>query len=223
MKYVLIISIALLALSCKDKNDGIIIYGHEYFPIDQGKYVSYDVMDIVHDDPSAVHDTDYYQIKEVIGEIEIDGEGDETQKLYRYIRQADTLSWGLKDVWIVKKTTRSVEVVEENQRKIKMAFSISYDQYWDCNGLNNLDAEQCYYSNIYLPISVGGLDYDSSVVVEHEDFTSYIEVLRSYEVYALNIGKIQSVNRDIEISNGDTLDVYKGTELFYTAFDYGTE
>ena len=31
------------------------------------------------------------------------------------------------------------------------------------------------------------------------------------------------IYRDIEITNGDTSDVYKGTELFYTAFDYGTE
>jgi hypothetical protein len=223
VKLFLIISLVVLTISCKKENDGDIIYGYEYFPDEEGKYVSYDVMDIVHDDPSEVHDTDFFQIKEVIGEIEIDGEGDETKKLYRYIRQSDTLSWALKDVWIIKKTNRSVEVVEENQRKIKMAYSISYDQYWDCNALNTLDAEQCYYDNVYMPISVGGFDHDSSVIVEHQDFTSYIEVLRSYEVYAPRIGKILSVKRDLEISNGDTLDIYKGTELFYTAFDWGTE
>ena len=223
MKKLLLIPFVLIVISCKKDNDQDIIYGYEYFPVEEGRYVSYDVMDIIHDDPSNVHDTSLYQIKEQIGEIEIDGEGAVTNKLYRYHRLADTLSWSLQDVWIIKKTSRSVEVVEENQRKIKMAFSISYDQYWDCNSLNNFDSEQCYYDNIYQPLNLSGIDYDSTVVVENQDFNSYIEVIRSYEVYAKYIGKIQSVLRDIEISNGDTLDVYKGSELFYTAFDYGIE
>jgi hypothetical protein len=213
----------LLMISSCEKTDETIIYGDHYFPADSGRYVIYDVMAIVHDDPSNVHDTARFQIKETIGEEVMDLEGDPTRKLYRYIRNDDTLNWELKDVWVIKKTGRSVEVVEENQRKIKMAFSISYDQYWDGNALNNLADEQCYYTHIYEPISVGSLDYDSSVVVEHQNFLSYIEYLRSYEVFAPNIGKIQSYYKDIEINAGDTLNVEKGTELFYDAVEFGKE
>ena len=219
---IIFLSLIVIFSSCK-KGDDTIIYGDHYFPADSGRYVIYDVMSIIHDDPSEVHDTTLFQIKEIVGEELIDNEGEPTRKLYRYIRDNDTLNWSLKDVWVIKKTGRSVELVEENQRKIKMAFSISYDQYWDCNALNNLDAEQCYYSNIYQPISVGSMDYDSSVVVEHQNFLSYIEYLRSYEVYAPNVGKIQSYFKDIEINNGDTLQVQKGTELFYEAVTFGKE
>lgn len=216
--FLLLISITIIA--CKKDNNGI-VYGFQYFPIDSGKYVVYDVVDIIHDDLSAVHDTDYYQIREVIGEEDIDLEGETFNKMYRYKRESDTLNWWLKDVWVVKKSNRSVEVVEENDRVIKLAFSISYDQYWDCNALNNEDSEQCYYRNIYEARTVGTNDFDSTVVVEHHDNLNAIEFMRFYEIYAANVGRVKTVNKDLEISGTDTLSILKGTELFYTAVSWG--
>ncbi|MEX1000869.1 MAG: hypothetical protein WDZ35_02010 [Crocinitomicaceae bacterium] len=218
--YTLLFFILILFTACK-KDEPAIIYGYQYFPIDSGKYVTYDVVDIFHDEILLKHDTNNYQIKEVMGEEDIDLEGEPFRKLYRYIRENDSLNWQLKDVWVVKKTARSVEVVEENKRRIKMAFSISYDQYWDGNALNADEEEQCYYRDIYKPITVGTIDYDSSVVVEHQDFTSFIEYNRFYEVYAPNVGRIKTYKKDLELNNGDTLDIQKGTELFYTAIDFG--
>lgn len=221
----LLILIALMStVACNKDKDNTIIYGYDYFPIEEGKYVIYDVVDIFHDIVlSPAHDTSIYQIKEVIGEEEIDGEGESNQKLYRYIRINETQSWTLQDVWLIKRGPSSAEAVEENKRKIKMGFSISYDQYWDCNALNEDYEQQCYYSNIYEPFSLGVLDFDSTVVVQQEDFTSFIQYLRSYEVYAPNVGKILSVKKDLTIDNSDTLDIQKGTELFYTAIAYGEE
>jgi hypothetical protein len=218
--FILILPFLLLA-SCKKDQNTDIIYGYQYFPTDLGKYVVYDVMDILHDDLAGIHDTNYYQIKEVMGEEDIDLEGETFNKLYRYTRLSDTLTWQLQDVWVVKKTSKSVEVVEENSRVIRMAFSISYDQYWDCNALNNNYQEQCFYADIYEAKTIGNIPYDSTVVVERTNFISFIEQLRSYDVYAANVGKIRSVFKDIEIGNGDTLDVQKGTELYYTAIQSG--
>lgn len=220
MRKLLVFSVVLLFISCK-KQDTEIIYGYQYFPNDSGRYVVYDVVDILHDDIAGVHDTDTYQIKEVVGEEDIDGEGEAFNKFYRYFRDNDSSEWQLKDTWVLKKTGKSVELVEENDRVIKMAFSISYDQYWDCNALNNNGSEQCYYADIYMAKTIGALSYDSTVVVERNDFSSYIDLERSFEVYAANIGKVSSYFKDLEISNGDTLDVLKGNELYYTATDFG--
>ncbi|MBD3637161.1 MAG: hypothetical protein HUJ25_07410 [Crocinitomicaceae bacterium] len=222
MRKLAFIFISVITLvACNKDQDTSIIYGYQYFPVDTGKYVVYDVIDILHDDISGVHDTDYYQIKEVMGEEDIDLEGEPFHKLYRYKRESDTLLWQLKDVWVVKKSNSSVEVVEENKRVIRMAFSISYDQYWDCNAFNSDDPEQCYYRDIYKPKLVGTINYDSTVVVESNDFLSFIEYKRSYDVYAANVGRIQMVYKDLEIDNEDTLDVQKGVELYYTAIDFG--
>lgn len=223
MRLIIVSSLLFVLLSSCKKDDQSIVYGYQYFPYEEGAYVIYDVVDILHDDPVGVHDTNYYQIKEQIGEDDLDEEGELYRKMYRYVRVNDSLSWTLQDVWVAKKNNRSVEIVEENDRIIKLAFSISYDQYWDCNALNNEDAIDCYYANIYEPLTLGGLDYDSTVIVKHQNFESFIEKIEVYEIYAANVGKIKSYNKDITINNGDTLDIEKGTELYYTASEYGLE
>ncbi|MCB9222878.1 MAG: hypothetical protein H6582_01770 [Crocinitomicaceae bacterium] len=212
--------IVATAIACK-KQDTNIIYGYECFPTDSGHYVVYDVIDIFHDELLLKHDTNAYQIKEVIGEEDIDLEGDPFKKMYRYKRLNDTLDWVLKDVWALKPSNRSIELVEENKRRIKMVFSISYDQYWNINVFNNDDAENAYYDNIYQPISIGGIDYDSSVTVKQHYFTSYIEHIRAYEIYSPGVGKIYSYRADLDINNGDSTDIYYGTELYYTAKEWG--
>ena len=224
MKNLLLFTLMFLAFSCKKKEDQTIIYGYEYFPIIEGNFVVYDVLDIFHDEALfPAHDSTTYQIKEVIGETEVDGEGEEYQKLRRYFRANDTLDWTIQDVWTIKRTSRNAEVLEENQRVVKMAFAISYNQYWDCNALNPEDKEACYYSKIYRPFSIPVQDFDSTVTVERQDFSSYIEYLRSYDVYAPRIGLVHSTRKDIRINNGDTLDIAYGSELFYTAVDWGQE
>lgn len=225
MKSLLAILVLLTILvSCKKDTDNSIIFGYEYFPTDEGKYVVYDVLDVFHDlelDPE--HDTSRYQIKEVIGEMLIDNEGDTTHKIRRYIRDNDTLPWTLKDVWTMKRTPTTGEVVEENDRFIKMIFAISYNRTWDCNALNNEDAQVCFYEDIYEPYTVNEMTFDSTVVVEKENFTSFIDFNRKFDVYARNIGLVKSVYKELEIDNFDTLDIQKGSEIFYDIVEYGFE
>ncbi|MGV6861517.1 MAG: hypothetical protein ACWA41_07080 [Putridiphycobacter sp.] len=211
-------------VGCKKDNSQKINFGYQYFPFTEGKYSVYDVMSIVHDDPISVHDTTYLQIKEVIGESYTDEEGETARKLYRYKRYSSTDNWQIKDVWSVKLTPQTAEVVEENQRIIKMAFAISYEQTWDANALNNKTAENCFYTHITEPFTVDNQEiYDSTAIVEHINNLNYIEYQRHFEVYAANYGKIYSVNKDLSINNGDTLDVEKGFEIYYSIVEAGEE
>lgn len=223
-KYFYISLLGLLLISCKKDNSQPINFGYHYFPINEGHFQIYDVMSVVHDNPVNVHDTTRLQIKEVIGEIFTDNEGEEAHKLYRYKRYSDTTDWQIKDVWSLKLTPQTAEVVEENKRRIKMGFAISYNQFWDGNALNNDDKEECYYSNIAKPFTVDNLTvYDSTAIVEHANYLNYIQYLRHYEVYGGNVGKIYSVNKDLTINNGDTLDIEKGYEVYYSIVEYGQE
>ncbi len=214
----------LILFSCKKDPPNSIIYGYEYFPTDSGHYVIYDVVDIFHDivlEPA--HDTNRYQIKEVIAESIVDNEGETVQKVRRYIRESDTMDWAIQDIWTMKRTATTGEVVEENDRFIKMVFAIAYNRSWDCNALNNEDGLDCYYESIYEPYKVGPISFDSTVIVEKQNFTSFIDFQRQYDVYARDIGKIKSVYKDLEIDNFDTTDIQKGAEIFYTLIDYGVE
>lgn len=222
-KLTLITLLSIIAFSCKKESDPI-IFGYEYFPVEKGHYVVYDVLDIFHDVAlEPAHDSSRYQIKEVVGEAYLDNEGEESHKVKRFIRNSSADEWVLKDVWAKKRTTKTAELVEENDRMIKMIFAIAYDRSWDCNALNNEDEQTCYYENIYEEYDLNGTVYDSTVIVEKEDFTSFIDFKRKYEIYANGVGKIYSVFKDLEIDNFDTTDIVKGNEIYYSAIDYGIE
>lgn len=222
MKHLVWILLIVL-FSCKKDQDSI-FYGYHFFPVNEGNYVVYDVVDIFHDIAlSPAHDTDYYQIKEVIGEEFEDEEGESVRKLYRYYRPTDSLNWTMNDVWTIKRTKQTGETLEENKRRISMAFSISYDRFWNYNALNEDNELTSRYENIYEPLSIGNLSFDSTVRVEIENTISFIEYKRQYDIYASNVGRIIRVKKDLEITNTDTTDIKKGSELFYTAVEFGVE
>lgn len=211
-------------VACKKQQDTEIIYGYEYFPIQQGHYRIYDVLDIFHDIAlEPAHDTSWYQIKELIDEELVDNEGDTIQKIKRFWRQNDTSVWVLQDIWTQKRTASTAEVVEENNRYIKMVFAIAYNRTWDGNALNNENRLEYYYENIYEPYSLPNFTFDSTVTVEKENFLSFIDFRRQYDVYARNVGKIKSVYKNLSIDNFDTLDIQKGPEVYYNLVEFGTE
>lgn len=225
MKKILSIGFLLIIfVSCKKHNPTSINYGYEYFPVELGHYKVFDVVDIFHDvalDPQ--HDTSIYQIKEVLFENLIDNEGDTIQRIKRFWRESDTAEWVIKDIWTQKRTATTAEVVDENDRYIKMIFAIAYERSWNGNALNNESALEYYYEDIYEPYSLNAFEFDSTVIVEKENFTSFIDYRRQYDVYARNIGRIKSIYKILEIDNFDTLDIQKGPEVTYTLVDYGIE
>lgn len=226
MKKGILICLVLTSLfACKkDPVDTSIIYGYEYFPVEVGHYAIYDVVDIFHDlEIEPAHDTNRFQIKELIADILVDGEGDTIQKLKRYIRADESEDWAIQDIWTQKRTASTAEVVEENDRQIKMIFAIAYNRTWDGNALNNEPELECYYENIYEPYTVNSTVYDSTVIVEKENFISFIDFNRSYDVYARNVGKIKSVYKNLAIDNSDTTDIQKGVELYYDLIEFGVE
>jgi len=220
--YILLVCIGVS--SCKKDNSAPVNMGYHYFPTTQGAFVVYDVVSIVHDDMVSVHDTNSYQIKASIGETDTDLEGDLYQKLYRYKRSDEAQDWEMKDVWTMKLTDKTAEVVEENIRIIKMAFGISYAKNWDCNSLNFLNEENCSYMKITEPFKVNnGNIIDSTAIVEHSNNLTFIDYSRYYEVYAANIGQIYSYKKEFTITNTDTLNPIKGIEQFYSMTEYGIE
>ncbi|MDA7803110.1 hypothetical protein N8987_00855 [Crocinitomix sp.] len=223
MKNILLIGLLLILFaSCKKAIPTSINYGYDYFPTQVGLYKIFDVVDVFHDvalDPQ--HDTSIYQIKEVIFENLIDNEGDTIQRIKRYYRESDTLDWVIKDIWTQKRTATTAEVVEENDRFIKMVFAIAYDRVWNGNALNNEVALDYYYENIYEPYTIPGFEFESTVQVEKENFTSFIDYRRQYDVYAKDIGRVKSVYKILEIDNFDTLDIQKGPEITYTLVNFG--
>lgn len=217
------ITLLLVLFSCKeDKNTPY--FGYSYFGLEEGNFVEYEVTHIIHDENlTPKHDTSIFRIKTRIGEEILDNQGRKARTFYREIYNELYQEYQSLDLWTAIIANGKAELVEENQRKIKMIFAISSTKEWDANVYNTADELNCYYSDFHLPKEFNGFSFDSTIVVEQEDFISLIDYKRKYETYANGIGLVDVYYKDLRINNFDTLDISKGTELFYKILRYGKE
>tara|TARA_B100000508_G_scaffold91658_2_gene71475 strand:+ start:41262 stop:41924 length:663 start_codon:yes stop_codon:yes gene_type:complete len=214
----IIIFVASFLFACK--KDPAPYFGYEYFPMDEGTYVEYNVMDIVHDEGgNPQHDTTRYRLRTVVGEVVEDNEGRAARKLYRYSYDQNNGELLDQRVWTQLIDGGRAEVIEENQRKIRLVFAITLDKTWDVNAFNPEEELEVSYDEIFNPYQ----EFDSTVTVEYEDFFSLVDYRRKYEVYANGVGLIKRSFKDLVINNFDTLDISNGTEVHYELIDYGIE
>jgi hypothetical protein len=220
MKQLLIVFCGLLLFVACKKSEEAPYFGYEYFGLNEGRFVSYEVMEISHDITS---DTARYILKTVVGEDIVDNEGRTAKKLYRYAYDWDTEELIDQRVWTTIIDQGRGEVVEENQRKIRMVFAVSINKTWDVNAFNPEEEQEVYYEDINKSYTINNLAVDSSVRVEYEEDFNMVKYVRKYEVYGKNIGLVHRSFKNLTISNFDTTDIQNGTEMHYTLRDYGIE
>lgn len=215
----------LLITSCKKDDPVNVDVGYGYFPGEVGSWIIYDVDSTRWDDfevPMKV--TNYkYQIKEVIESTFLDAEGRETLRWERYKWDTITDAWIIKDVWMANKTATTVEMVEENERFIKLIFPVKLTKIWDGNSANILEEWDYQYTEVDVARTIGGLSFDSTLVVSQQDYDPYIFKDFFEEYYAKNIGMIYRKGLHWEKGNADTnwnVDKY-GFEYTMTINSYG--
>lgn len=223
-----IISLILLTLlgiaSCKKEQSSGPQFHYEYFDLTHGRYIDYNVMEVAHDVTLAVkHDTTRYQLRTLIGDTVIDNEGRIARKFIRFKRNNSSSSWVQTDIWTAVIDNNRAELVEENQRIIKLVFAPTLSKVWNPNAFNMFEEMEAYYKDIHDERTVGGLFFDSTLKVELDTFMSLIDYRRKYEIYAKGVGLVRKYWKDLTISNFDTLNVQYGTESFYTVIGYGIQ
>lgn len=194
----------LLVFSCKKETYDKPELGYDYYPVDIGSYVTYDVDSLYHNDFTGKVDTFRFLIKEKITETFIDNEGRTTYRLERYKKEYvdtvvyDMLPWVLKDVWFVNKTDQRAEKVEENVRFVKMVFPVEKGSKWNGNAFNNMD--QWMYSFQYIDEEemVGTMLLDSVTTILQKDDESIFDKQYYLEKYAKNIGLVYKEVIDIK-------------------------
>lgn len=186
---------------------------YDYFPLNEGHYVIYSVHEVFVDQQIQQRDTFDYFIKTVVGDPITDNSGRTAREFERYYGASSNGPWTIHDVWTGIIDGSRAELVEENNRTIKLVFAPSEDDEWNMNAYNTLDGLDCYYSNLHQPYSINENSFSSTVTVEQEDFTSFIDLRRKYEVYARGIGMVHKYFKDFVIINGNPFNVKKGHEL----------
>lgn len=225
MNKIFLIFVLIVLVSCNKKETTTSLnMNTNYFGLKEGRFVIYNVQEMFHDvDLIVKHDTNTYQLKTVIGEEYIDNSGRIGRKYYRYTRALSTDEWSIKDVWVGLITTNSAELVEENQRIVKLIFPISLNKTWNPNIYNNNEASEVTYEYIDQAAIISGLQFDSTLKVNQRYFKSLIDYQNQYENYATNVGLVNKFYKNLVIDNFDTLDVQKGNEIHYQLVEYGFE
>lgn len=221
----LLIAILLLSIvACKKQADAPEM-GYEYFGLTKGRYIDYEVTEIKHDKNQAIKsDTLRYLMRTLIGDTIIDNEGRIAHRFYRYKRIDTTQNWQFSDLYTAIIIDGRAELVEENQRYIKLVFAVMDGKNWNPNAFNTQNSLDCYYKDINLARSFNGLNYASTVVVEQENFyESVIDKRRKYEIYAKGVGMIYKHFKDINHTFNDTLNINYGKELYMKCTAFGVQ
>ncbi len=191
-----IVLFMMAVTGCKKEKNNLPDAGYSYFPDQPGTYVVYDVDSVVYDDFNNTVDTFRFQIKETIQSIYQDNSGRPTMRIERYKRKYNKniaynlIPWVLVDVWAANRTNTAAEKVEENIRYTKLAFVVQKEKKWNGNAQNTLGPQDYEYTDVDVPLSIGGASFDSTLTVLQQDHENLIEKQYYAESYARNTGMI---------------------------------
>lgn len=220
-RYLIVILSVVFLSSCKKEETQIDLH-YNYFGLEQGAYVIYDAREISHLSNNT-SDTVNYQLKTVIGDTVHDNAGRVGYKYMRYKRGVPSDDWGLSDVWFIILTDNRGELVEENERIVKLVFAPTSSKTWNGNAFNTNEATEYSYEDIHIPMNLNGIQLDSTLKVVQEDVFNLIQWRKKHEVYAKNIGMVKKHYQHLDISNFDITNISTGKELFLEMVGYGKE
>lgn len=234
----LFLALSLALSSCYDEDLSGIDLGYDYFPVQLGSYVTYEVDSIWRDDiigPIGSGQRSYV-LRDINESIFLDEEGREAIRVERS-REVNQ-GWVIKDIWSRVVIPEYAEQNEENVIFVKHNFPVVAGKSWDGHiratpqsiqeyyGASNIPTDWEYtYTDVNEPYTIGGLTFDSTVTVVQIDRPAVFGIsVYAKEVYAKNVGMIHkqlmvyNVQQDPDSPSGrDTI----GYEFEMRAIDFG--
>lgn len=204
MKYIyflFLIGLGLLISTSCDKTEQVQLdYGYDYYPIQTGNFVTYQVDSFFYSDasyPVITIDTISFQLKEYIDSSFKDNENRDAYRIIRYRRPDASSQWKTDRIWSVVKTPNTVIKNEDDLHFVKLIFPISNGLTWAGNSLIVTDGQNEYlkdwtytYQNINQSLTINSFSFDSSLTVKQIDEENLIEKKYCVEQYAKNIGLV---------------------------------
>lgn len=183
---------------------------HDYYPLEIGKYVTYNLDSSLFIDFGRQSIVIHYQAKDEVDAKITDNLGRPAYRVIRSIRKNEADPWTPSETYMVVPTENSVEVIENNLRFIKLMMPIKQDFSWKGNGhidtysaeadLRYLDDWDYIYDSVNMPLNINSIAIDSTIkVFERDEFlgqdpdiqgTQYAEKNYSIEKYGKGIGLI---------------------------------
>jgi hypothetical protein len=215
--------IVLLLSSCKKSTEEFKSATlNDYYPLQTGKYITYQLDSLVYIVFGTRDTTISYQVKYVTDSLLTDNMGRPAYRIFRFIRKSDLQPWTPNGTTMAVITSSKLEYVENNLRFQKLSLPVSNAYSWKGNSyidtyssnstLQYLADWDYTYSNVGAPDMIGSFSLDNTLTVEQrdeiignpEDPTSYSEINYGQEKYAAGIGLVyrKFLHKQFQPGNG---------------------
>ncbi len=164
--------------SCKKADDiPVVKESDNYFPLEIGKYVIYNVDSTIWDDTNCVKITRRHQMMYTVADTFTDAKGRASYRVDVRIRKKAEDPWQIQSVMYATNTGQELEIAYSQLRFIKMIYPISEGRTWLGNAyVDTKDATLAYfndwnyrYVNVDMPFSNGQVNYNNTVTVMQVD------------------------------------------------------
>ncbi len=209
--YLFVISATILMASCKKQQDSFSSSSlKDYFPVEVGKYITYNLDSLVFVNFGQTTVINTYQVQDKVDAQITDNLGRPAFRIIRSIRKNASQPWVANNTFMVIPTENTIEYVENNLRFQKLKLPIKQDFSWKGNSfidtysisseVKYLDDWDYTYDSVDVPLNIGNIHVDSTIkVAERDEFlgqdpsiagTQYAEKNFSVEKYGKHIGLI---------------------------------
>jgi hypothetical protein len=202
----------LLLISCRKENANFSIEPvTDYFPLEVGKNITYDLDSTIFTNFGQNKTIRHYQAQYRISAAITDNLGRPGFTIDRYLRKDSAQQWTIDNVFTVIPTGKSIELIQDNLRFIKLTSPVKDGYSWLGNSYLPEDPYRSYqfanaafmedwnytYEDVTSPATIGPLDFKNTITVfelsdstGNPQTTQYAEKTYSIEKYAKDVGLI---------------------------------
>jgi hypothetical protein len=210
LSIVVLLSLGFTALQgCKKETEDFNAPKYtEYYPLQVGKYITYRLDSTVYINLNTQKVVRTYTVRDVVDAEITDNLGRKAYRIRRLMQNpGNPDQWVDNAVFVVTPQDKSVELVDNNQRTIKLKEPLKEGSTWRGNSFISDTDESFFaflaswefiYEGVDLPYTLGTREFEETVSVLQSDDTLgdpddkrfYYQVEKSSEVYAKGIGLI---------------------------------
>lgn len=217
----------LAFVSCRPDKADPVTPGYDYFPLETGRYVIYDVRED-HYALNAVPVQRIYQLKEVVGAAYDDVTGQRAYRLLRFRRSAESQPWRADSVWSARLTVEEAIRGENGVDIVKLRFPVSDRLRWDGNQYNTAGEDAYELRNSGQPYRVWDKQFPDTVTVLAQQDSTLVSQDTRIEVYARQVGLIYKERVQLQFCSSSpacigTTQIDYGIRQVYRIHSFGSE
>lgn len=223
--YCLYFAVLLMMSACNEKVDFSDRLGFEYYPLEIGNYVDYQVEKTKYSLDGEV--VERYQMRELVQDTFTDSNGELVHRLEIYKRNSSNEDWVLDSVWASKRNEFQASKVQGNHTFLKLSFPIEEGKTWNGNALNGFQNDEYVMQNLGQSKEMNGQRFVETLEVIQEDDSSLVGKNKRIEYYAKDVGLIyrglEVVTYSTDSADLGLAKILFGDTYFQTIISYGKQ